>query len=319
LHSSQDPSGIVVGRSFTFLVDEGTMILTDAPFPGLGGVTLALVGCSEKGYLDVKVTCEGAPGHSSLPLPGDTSITVMGKAIAALHSTPMPTHFDSESPMRKMLDGMAPYMSFPWRILMCNLWLSAPLVKAVIMSKGGGAAAMMRTTTVMTIAKAGDKANVVPPKGELIINHRLHPYDTAAEVLAHDRKVLSGIKIKDPYANDESKKPLQIAAEPAWHGPKNEASPVQRGPNFDLIAATNSEVYGVATVPSIMVAATDTPHYVDLCDEVYRFSPLRLHMQDPSGIGGLEMFHGEDERITASALVTQVAWYRKLVESACSK
>ena len=38
------------------------MILTDAPFPGLGGVTLALVGCSEKGYLDVKVTCEGAPG-----------------------------------------------------------------------------------------------------------------------------------------------------------------------------------------------------------------------------------------------------------------
>ena len=123
-------SGIVVDRSFSFLVDEGTMILTDAPFPGLSGVTLALVGCSEKGYLDVKVTCEGAPGHSALPLPGDTSITVLGKAIAALHSTPMPAHFDSEAPMRKTLDGMAPYMSFPWRILMSNLWLSAPLVKA---------------------------------------------------------------------------------------------------------------------------------------------------------------------------------------------
>ena len=50
--------------------------------------------------------------------------------------------------------------------------------------------------------------------------------------------------------------------------------------------------------------------------KVYRHSPLPLSMKDRDGVGNLTMFHGENERITAAALTTQVLWYKKLVEAA---
>ena len=41
-----------------------------------------------------------------------------------------------------------------------------------------------------------------------------------------------------------------------------------------------------------MVANTDTKHYQDLCDAIYRFQPILLTKDD------LSRFHGIDERIT---------------------
>ena len=41
-----------------------------------------------------------------------------------------------------------------------------------------------------------------------------------------------------------------------------------------------------------MVANTDTKHYQNLCDSIYRFQPVLLSKSD------LSRFHGTDERIS---------------------
>ena len=51
-----------------------------------------------------------------------------------------------------------------------------------ILSSKSKTAALVRSTTALTIFNAGTKANVVPNKAKCIINHRIHPKDTIAEV-----------------------------------------------------------------------------------------------------------------------------------------
>ena len=75
--------------------------------PGLSNVAIGLVATSEKGFMNVKVTCSGQPGHSSMPMPGDTSVTVMAKAVSALNEKPQPPHFDSTSPFRQVRESSA--------------------------------------------------------------------------------------------------------------------------------------------------------------------------------------------------------------------
>ena len=105
------------GLKFSFMMDEGPMIMTGA-LPGLSDVAIAMVATSEKGFMNVKVTCQGAPGHSSMPAPGDTSVTVMAKAVTALNSKPQPAHFDTTSPFRQLVAGAVPLMPlFPYRFL----------------------------------------------------------------------------------------------------------------------------------------------------------------------------------------------------------
>lgn len=190
-------------------------------------------------------------------------------------------------------------MPFPHRVVLGNLWLFGPLVKPAMLALGGPTAAVLRTTTVTTMVSAGDALNVVAPTAEVYVNHRVHPADTCEAVLARDKQVLDRIKLQLPNAI--------VAEELAMEGRNSEAAPPMSGPSFDTIAAVTADIYGVDSAPCIMTGGTDTNHYLDLCDEVYRHSPLPLHMKD------LSMFHGENERISAPALAIQVEWYKQLV------
>jgi carboxypeptidase PM20D1 len=48
---------------------------------------------------------------------------------------------------------------------------------------------------------------------------------------------------------------------------------------------------GVISVPSLMIAGTDTKHYLHLSKNIYRFSPLVLEKED------IDRIHGVNERI----------------------
>ena len=54
-------------------------------------------------------------------------------------------------------------------------------------------------------------------------------------------------------------------------------------------------------VPALLYGATDSRHYAGLTDNVYRFSGMRLPVEDVSG------FHGTNERV-------QIASYAKAIE-----
>lgn len=72
-------------------------------------------------------------------------------------------------------------VSYPARIVTCNLWLLKPLVLAV-MKKIPPAASLIRTTTGATMAQGSPAANVLPQRASVTVNFRMMPGDSIAGV-----------------------------------------------------------------------------------------------------------------------------------------
>ena len=107
---------------FEFILDEGTMCVSGA-IPGYKE-PVALIGCAEKGYMNVELTVSGSGGHSSVPpLNEDNPMTIIGKAIIALESNQVQPHFQKNTAFRNTLEYIADKVSFPFNLIYSNFWL----------------------------------------------------------------------------------------------------------------------------------------------------------------------------------------------------
>lgn len=112
-----------------------------------------------------------------------------------------------------------------------------------------------------------------------LINHRIHPADTARSVFDNDVATINDDRVKLTMLDNF--KPTKVSRYDSDFGP------------FQVIANSIVEVMpSVVLTPGTMVANTDTKHYLDMCDAVYRFQPVRLSKSD------ISRFHGVDERIS---------------------
>ena len=276
------------GVSLDFILDEG-LLVTEGVLPGLNQPA-ALIGVAEKGYASFQLSVDAVPGHSSMP-PTHTAIGAMSTALGRLESHQMPAGIHGVS--RDMFDALAPEMGGANRVLLTNLWLFEPLVKAQL-EKSPSSNAMLRTTTALTMMHAGNKDNVLPGRAQAVVNFRVLPGDTVQDVKRH---------MHDVMANDA------IRIEPLW---TNEASPVSPldGTGYPAIARTVREVFpGAVVAPGLMLGATDARHLLDLSHQVFRFSPVRAHPQD------LTRFHGTDERISVDNYVEAIQFYHQLLRN----
>ena len=148
------------GVKLGFVLDEG-MVITEGVFPGLSQ-PLALIGLAEKGGVNVHLSFDGKPGHSSMPTV-PSAIGSMSKALASLETHQMPAAIKGVA--GDMFGALAPEMPWLNRVLLSNLWLTGPVVQSQL-EKSPAANAMMRTTTALTIVNAGNKENVLPGRAE---------------------------------------------------------------------------------------------------------------------------------------------------------
>lgn len=125
--------------------------------PGIEG-RAAIVGIAEKGYLSLRLTAKAQGGHSSMPT--ERTARALSRAIAALEANPFPLSLDG--PTCGMLEAMAPYSGFGTKVVLGNLWLTAPLVVGSLGKAPAGAALMHMT--ISTMLDAGIKDNVLPPR-----------------------------------------------------------------------------------------------------------------------------------------------------------
>lgn len=269
------------GQQVAFVVDEGGFVL-DGVFPELGGRPLAMVDIAEKGYATVHLSVKGEGGHSSVP-PPSTSVGRLAAALARLEAKPFPLEFSE--PVRRQFEFLAPEMPFVQRLVMSNLWLFGGLVKRQL-AADPKTNAMVRTTTAVTVMQGGVQENVVPQQARASVNFRMLPGTDEEDVLAHVRRVI----------DDEG---IALELGTVTHPP---APAEVDGPVFEGIARAVRTVYDDAVVvPALLYGATDSRHYGDLTNNVYRFHGLRLPVDDVSG------FHGTNERV-------QVASYAKAIE-----
>jgi len=89
--------------------------------------------------------------------------------------------------------------------------------------------------------------------------------------------------------------------------PPSPVSDYKSSLGFNLIRRTVQSVFGLCSTPALCIGNTDTRWYWRLSENIYRFSPVALTMQETS------MFHGVDERIGVDALASLVDFYKELV------
>ncbi|XP_073443334.1 N-fatty-acyl-amino acid synthase/hydrolase PM20D1 [Dendrobates tinctorius] len=282
------------GVKLLFVIDEGLAVL-DGIIQGVKR-PVALVGTTEKGSITLNLTVIQPPGHSSMP-PSETSIGILAAAVSRLERLPMPNMF-GEGPEASMFEHLAGEFSFPLNVIMANLWLFSPIISRVLEQKPS-TNAIVRTTTAVTIFNAGVKSNVIPAMARATVNFRLHPAQTVVEALDIIQNTISDERVEISVLN--SFDPLPIS-------PYDESNF-----GYQTLQRTINSVFSAAPVaPGVCIGNTDSRHFVNLSDSIYRFSPFRLKPED------LLRIHGLNERISLENLERLTQFYYQLIQNADS-
>lgn len=276
----------------SMVIDEGG-VLTDGGLPGFDG-TAAVIGIAEKGYMSLRISAKAEGGHSSMPTQR-TAVGALSRAIAALEANQFPSSLDG--PARGMLEAMTPYVPFTRKLVLANLWLTAPLVTKML-AKVPTSAAMLHTTTSPTMLTAGIKDNVLPPEATAVVNFRIKPGETQETVMARVRQVI----------NDS------LVTVAPTDSARVDPSPVSdvNSPAFRLITSTvRSMVPGksVAVLPYLVTGGTDAKYWGDHSQNVYRFLAV------PLAEGDLARVHGVNERMSVTGYVTAVTFFAQLLSN----
>lgn len=274
-----------------FSLDEGSAIL-DGVIPGATRL-IAQIGLSEKGSLSLLLKAKTKGGHSSMP-PLQTAVGKIGRAVSLLEAHQMPATLDGPGGLG--LRGIAPALPFGMRAALANPWLFGPiLIRQLAASPVTNA--LIRTTTAPTIIQGGVKENVLPSEATAVINFRLAPGDTVAQVKAHVEQTIADPDVTFTDYSSHSVEATAVAD--------------MNGPGYKMIAEAIRAVAPDAVVtPGLVVAGTDSKHYSRVSDAAYRFAPMRLTPPDISRI------HGTNERIGTTNYGELITFYTALVRSA---
>ena len=272
-----------------FLVcDEGGGIITD-PVGGIPG-NFAMVGVFEKGKADVKFTAKSKGGHASAPGRG----TPIARLAAFVDEIEKKDPFQRKMlpEVQSMFETLAPYASFPLKLVFGNMWLFKPLLLKVMPAISSQAGAMLKTTIAFTMQSGSDAYNVLPQEATLGANMRFIPHQGMDESLA----------IIKQYAE---KHDLEMEV---MHAGDYTASVDIKGEGYKLLEQTIRETFvGLPVSPYVMTGATDARFYLDICDCVVRFAPV---IYGPEQMAGM---HGLNENIEVNCLPGCVDFYKNLI------
>jgi carboxypeptidase PM20D1 len=275
---------------FEFILDEGGVI-TDGIIPGTTQ-PIAIVGVAEKGRVNFKLTVKGEGGHSSQP-PAHTAAGILARAIVNVENN----KFDARSEFFDlMFDNIGYSMPLSQRLPLANLWLFEPLVLSKLL-KSPSSAASARTTTAVTMLQGSTKSNVLPTIATAVINFRILPGDTIDSIHAHLERV-----IDDPR--------VILSSDQA-----NEASAVSPTDNigFKLIESSIRRLdENILVSPYLVLGATDSRHFQNLSDNIYRFMMVSLNPET------LKQFHGLNEQITVKDYLNAIQFYYAMLEQTAS-
>lgn len=262
------------GVRFRFVLDEGGVIVEGA-MPGLHK-PLALVAVAEKGYATVRLSVDVKPGHSSMP-PAQTAVGILAAAVARLEQQPLPPSL--AGPVGLMLDSVAPEMDFMPRLMLANRDILAPVLLHKF-SQTPTLNALTRSTTAVTVIHGGQHEGSLPGHAEALVNFRLLPGDSPEFVLEQARKAVNDVRVECELRKGAPSIRPSIISD-------------HRSPDFMTLQRVIRQVFpDVVVAPGLAVVATDSRHYEAVADNIYRFLPVQLQVED------LQRIHGIDERIS---------------------
>ena len=207
-----------------------------------------------------------------------------------METSPVPLHITK--PVTELFDTIGRHSTFLYRMIFANLWLFKGALNLLCKKNGGDINALLRTTVAFTQASGSIAPNVIPPTATMTANLRLNPNDTVAGAEAYIRKTIGDDSVQITVKNAMEPSPVSEVYCPAW----------------DKVAkAVASTWRGSIVTPYLMVQCSDSRHYRDLSNHVYRFSAMDLTAEERQSI------HGNNERIRVEAARRTVEFYIRLM------
>ena len=269
------------------VVDEGGAVVRDV-FPGVKE-SCALIGIAEKGLMNLEYRIASGGGHASAPKP-HTPVGRLAMACTRLESHPFPSHLTK--PVQEMFDTLGRHSTFLYRIIFANLWCFRPVLDLICKKSGGELNALMRTTVAFTQMQGSKAPNVIPPSASMVSNIRLNPEDSVSSAVEHIRHTIDDEAIELIVGDHMEPSPISRTDCEGW----------QRVAN-----AVSATWPGSIVSPYLMVQCSDSRHYRDLSDRVYRFSAMDLTSEERATI------HGNNERIRLEGIHRAVEFFIRLM------
>lgn len=269
------------------VIDEGGAIL-NLHVGNILNKKLAGVGIAEKGYADYRVSVSAKGGHSSQP-PEHTALGALADVIKDIEGH----QFKAKMPafVYELFTKIGKNVSYPARIVTCNLWLLKPLITAV-MKKIPPAASLIHTTTAVTMAEGSPAANVLPQKASVTVNFRMMPGVTIKNVEEHIRKCVRNKDIEVEYLKGKEASKVSPTDSRSFKILEEICTRTDR----DLLVA-----------PYLVMGGTDAYHYEEVCDNIYRFAPFVMDTKL------LLTTHGTDERIPIACMADALKFFKRYI------
>lgn len=271
-----------------FVLDEGGAVVENV-FPGVAQ-PCAVVGTGEKGPMDVRLTMSTAGGHASTP-PAHTPVGVLAQAVARVESHPFP--FTLTAPAAQMFDTLGRRSTFLYRMIFANLWCFKPALNLLCKKSGGELNALVRTTVAFTQMQGSAASNVLPPDAWVGANLRLIGNETVESAQAYLRKVIGDDRVKVELVHGMNPSPIS----------RTDDEPFAR-----LSQAIRATWTDAIVSPYLMLACSDSRHYGQISDHVYRFSAMALSKEERG------LIHANDERVPVATIAKTVAFYQRLIK-----
>lgn len=272
-----------------FVLDEGGSIVQNM-IPDIEK-DVALIGIAEKGFVSLKLSVELEGGHSSYP-EKETAIDVLAKAIAQLKSKPFPATISL--PLEKFIDNLGPEMPCINKLVFANKSIFKSLIINIYQKSATGNA-LVRTTTSPTIFNAGIKDNIIPQFANATVNFRIIPETTIASVIERVKQIIDDERIKIKVENFSSE-PSKVSSTTSF--------------GYKIINKSISEIYPETLVsPYLVIAATDSRHFNNISENIYRFSTIKINNDN------IKSMHGLNERISVNEFENAIRFYYQLIRN----
>ena len=270
------------------VVDEGGAVVENV-FPGVKA-PCGLIGIAEKGMINAQFKTASNGGHASAPKP-HTPVGVLSAACKRLEDHPFKAHI--EGPAAKMFDTLGRHSTFLYKMIFANMWCFGWVIDLLGRLSGGEMNALVRTTVAFTQMEGSSARNVIPVEAKMVANMRLNPHDSVESALAYLRKTVNNEQVEVSALESFEPSPVSETDCPAWN----------------KVSAAVAETWpGCIVAPYLMVQCSDSRHYRDLSNHVYRFSAMALTGEERATI------HGNNERIRLEAISRAVEFYIRLMK-----
>lgn len=278
------------GVELAIVIDEGGAVI-DRPIGGMDR-QYAVIGVTEKGYMDLKISAKGKGGHSSTPPRNSPAARLFAFANEIEKKRPFNKKLIPE--VYEMFGSMAPSFGFGMRMILGNIWLFKPLLIALMPNVSPFGEAILSTTCCFTMMKGSDACNVIPKEPYLVANLRTSVHQNCEESLAVLKK----------YA-DKYNLEIEVIQ-------KRDASPVSNIRSAEyayLVDCIKKQFPDVGVAPYVIMGGTDCRHFHELTENALRFSPIRLTNEQNAAC------HAVNENVTVSAVAEGVRFFKLFIKN----